>query len=549
MNLEADSLSKIGRNQPCPCGSGQKYKHCHGSQDHVSPGIISANRQRNIELLAARAQARHYELQQQFGKGRPPISSQFKEHAIVAVGTEIFWNKKWKTFPDFLMHYFKHVMGREWGEAQLAKTRDQWHTLFQWYALTCEYQEENIKNPGEVYAAQMNGAVAGIMWLTYGLYLLRHNVQIQDTLLRRIRSDDQQLVFGAMQEILIASTMLWAGFELHLENEDDNTQTHCEFTAVSKETGKKYSVEVKVCDPGGTGSGRNRVFRQLVRAMKKKADHFRIICIDLNRRVPGGNNLEEFERDVFGEMGRIRKHAATQLIDGRPMPPAYVMLTNFPFRYDLAGFEFPRTALLEGLKIPGLQAGSEFPSIRALAELHEEHSDALKLVKAFSEIMIPQTLDGELPSAKFGKGIDRILVGEKYLFDGEDGKEFLGEVKQALMMEDRGEIVILVENENGQSVILKKPVSSEEMQIYKESPETFFGKLEKSKVLKDPVSLYKWFVDAHKDHDIDILLKMAREAPDYEALSKLPKAELVKELAERFTQTMLSRGAQSASTV
>ena len=21
---------KIGRNQPCPCGSGKKYKHCHG---------------------------------------------------------------------------------------------------------------------------------------------------------------------------------------------------------------------------------------------------------------------------------------------------------------------------------------------------------------------------------------------------------------------------------------------------------------------------------------------------------------------------------------
>jgi preprotein translocase subunit SecA len=22
---------KVGRNQPCPCGSGKKYKHCHGS--------------------------------------------------------------------------------------------------------------------------------------------------------------------------------------------------------------------------------------------------------------------------------------------------------------------------------------------------------------------------------------------------------------------------------------------------------------------------------------------------------------------------------------
>jgi len=21
---------KVGRNEPCPCGSGNKYKHCHG---------------------------------------------------------------------------------------------------------------------------------------------------------------------------------------------------------------------------------------------------------------------------------------------------------------------------------------------------------------------------------------------------------------------------------------------------------------------------------------------------------------------------------------
>jgi len=24
------TLSRVGRNDPCPCGSGKKYKHCHG---------------------------------------------------------------------------------------------------------------------------------------------------------------------------------------------------------------------------------------------------------------------------------------------------------------------------------------------------------------------------------------------------------------------------------------------------------------------------------------------------------------------------------------
>jgi preprotein translocase subunit SecA len=25
------SAKKVGRNQPCPCGSGKKYKNCHGA--------------------------------------------------------------------------------------------------------------------------------------------------------------------------------------------------------------------------------------------------------------------------------------------------------------------------------------------------------------------------------------------------------------------------------------------------------------------------------------------------------------------------------------
>ena len=29
--FEEFSAKKIGRNEPCPCNSGKKYKHCHGS--------------------------------------------------------------------------------------------------------------------------------------------------------------------------------------------------------------------------------------------------------------------------------------------------------------------------------------------------------------------------------------------------------------------------------------------------------------------------------------------------------------------------------------
>jgi len=28
---KANEIPKVGRNDPCPCGSGKKYKKCHGS--------------------------------------------------------------------------------------------------------------------------------------------------------------------------------------------------------------------------------------------------------------------------------------------------------------------------------------------------------------------------------------------------------------------------------------------------------------------------------------------------------------------------------------
>ena len=30
-NEEKSDYKKIGRNEKCPCGSGKKFKHCHGN--------------------------------------------------------------------------------------------------------------------------------------------------------------------------------------------------------------------------------------------------------------------------------------------------------------------------------------------------------------------------------------------------------------------------------------------------------------------------------------------------------------------------------------
>jgi SEC-C motif len=33
------TMNKVGRNQPCPCGSGKKFKLCHGAASAVAPQI------------------------------------------------------------------------------------------------------------------------------------------------------------------------------------------------------------------------------------------------------------------------------------------------------------------------------------------------------------------------------------------------------------------------------------------------------------------------------------------------------------------------------
>ena len=31
-------VTKVGRNDPCPCGSGKKYKKCHGAPGRAAEG-------------------------------------------------------------------------------------------------------------------------------------------------------------------------------------------------------------------------------------------------------------------------------------------------------------------------------------------------------------------------------------------------------------------------------------------------------------------------------------------------------------------------------
>jgi len=91
-------MAKIGRNEPCPCGSGLKYKKCHTSPGGPPAGKADSaapNLQHVLEQMRASERIR----QSQQGLGRPIIALKSGDRQIVAVGNKVYFSDKWKTFP------------------------------------------------------------------------------------------------------------------------------------------------------------------------------------------------------------------------------------------------------------------------------------------------------------------------------------------------------------------------------------------------------------------------------------------------------------------
>ena len=107
--------NKTGRNDPCPCGSGRKYKRCHG--DPTGGGPVPAAIKQSIEAHKAQELLR----QHQQGKGKPIISGEVAGRRVVAVGNTVYWSKNQKTFVDFLDTYVRFALGVDWGNAEIKK--------------------------------------------------------------------------------------------------------------------------------------------------------------------------------------------------------------------------------------------------------------------------------------------------------------------------------------------------------------------------------------------------------------------------------------------
>ena len=298
---------KIGRNEPCPCGSGVKYKKCHGRISARPLGPAPDQ----IKAMMESHEAAEVRRQSQQGLGNPIISTEFQGYRFTAVGNRLHYAKTHKTFIDFLGDYIRNVLSPEWGNAEIAKPLEDRHQILQWYNAICALQQSTMRKPkGEIQDMPINGLLAAYYGLAYNLYLLQHNVELQEYLIQRLKQTKS--FYAAYYETYVAAWFILAGFDLRLEDEQDPTVTHPEFIATRD--GQSYSVEAKTRQPGKKHFD---VGNQLYTGLCIKAQHPRVIFIDMN--VGADVDFETFGEEAFAA---IRSREAKLKIQGEPAPPA-----------------------------------------------------------------------------------------------------------------------------------------------------------------------------------------------------------------------------------
>jgi hypothetical protein len=531
--------NKVGRNDPCPCGSGKKYKRCHGNPV-TPPATFSVHEgplPEELQKVMEGERAAEMQRQQQQGLGNPIISEMFQGYRFVAVGNRLYHSKSWRTFHDFLNDYIKMVLGGGWGNEELKKPKSERHPILVWYETATRYMNQFIKEPGKVHAAPTTGAVAAYFGLAYNLYLLAHNVKVQEILIRRLK--DRGQFYGAYYETFVTGTLIRAGFDIEFEDETDSTRSHCELTATFRKTGKKFSVEAKV---RGANKVSADVGNQLYAALRKEALRTRVVFIEAN--VPIGADTQKVMATCREVLNSMRTREPKLTIEGQPAPPAYVIVTNNPHEYDLHG-DVKTWAFAEGFKIPDFKLESAYFTLREALAAREKHLEMFSLMKSLAEHRsIPSTFDGDNPDLAFSGEKGRLIIGRRYALPDGKGGEVVGELQFAAVMESKKVAVCIHKLADGQQIMGEDPLSDEELAAYRGHPGTFFGVVKRGSRggMKDPLEFYDNLLEMYMQTPKENLLRMmgVRGREEFE---KLTQAELAGKYAECIATQVMTMSA------
>ena len=385
----------------------------------------------------------------------------------------------------------------------------------------------------------MTGVCCCYYGLAYGLYLLKHNVQLQERLVKRLK--DPKQFQGAYYEVIIANSLIRAGFELTLEDETDETSKHCEFAAVSKEAAKKFWIEAKMravegvlektkLDGTNNSDPTCRLSKHVSEALKKPASDQRLIFVDINADSQAGTSKPTWVDKATKRLDMREKGL-------KPGQNAYVLLTNMSFH---------RTLQMEminaGCAIMGYGLGiPDFckPGYYRVSDIYrskQKHIDAYDIAEALQKYpQLPETFDGSLPSSLNGKSYKRVIIGETYIFKGKDGEDILATVTTAFV--DEKEKVECIGTSTGH--IFTQPMSNDAFEDYRRHPEAYWGKIQQvPKKAENLYDLFEFILKGFQKTSKARLLELMKGHPDFSSLQQMDQADLVIEYAERMCGTI-----------
>ncbi|AEK60701.1 YecA family protein [Collimonas fungivorans] len=532
-------MAKIGRNDPCPCKSGEKYKKCHGSVEHLDR---IARVMESVPHVLAQADAAKVQRERQQGFGAPIISAELNGTRMVAVRNRLFQSRNWNTFHDFLIEYIKATMSPDWWKGEVTKPLEQRHPITHWYQKVYEHSRKFITEPGKVSSGPLTGAYAAFLQLAYDLYALDHNVELQEKLLGRLKNLDN--FEGARYEVSVAGMLIRAGFLLEFENEDDRSSTHCEFTATYKKTGKKFSVEAK----RRGAEIRPRLIRLLQGALRKKANYQRIVFIDIN--MPDDARDESLPAFMASARDRLRMYERTDPAS-KLLPSAYILVTNSPFQHHLDQ-DAPRSIVLTtSFHIPELSEGWKFDTLRQAITVRDAHVEMLDLIQSMQDHSeIPATFDGEIPEFAFGENKHRLIVGERYELPNNDGGLIVGTLSSAEVIEQEKTAMCVMTLEEGSVALCKMPLSDLEMAAWRRHPDTFFGVVgQRNTRVNNALEMYDFLFRTYQKTSKDKLIEFMAPVMDKAMLVDLDQPTLASMYCERMAISAMANVSQRESTV
>lgn len=492
-----------------------------------------------IELMLKRNEAKEILRQSQQGLGNPIVSWEIKGNRFVGVGNKIIMVEGGQTFHDFLIQYTKDRFGIAWGQAESRHPEADWHPLILWLHRAQKVKEKN-RDPSlpstQVTSSPITGAIACLLSLAYGLYLLEHNVELQKRLLNRLRHRDQ--FWGAYYEVIVFSAFIRAGYDIEIEDESVGGIKHCEFTATHRASGKKFSVEARRIQSPKVFPERIGVLPKLWGALDKPAAYPRMVFIDFNNPT---NEIDTEGKPVWTDPVIAKfEEAGNRHQSGVYAQSVYVYVTNFTAPWHLDVADYTHATALHGYKIPDI-LGDKPMTLRQAIESEKKHALPLELLKFIQKNQIPANFDGEYDAFAFEQRRARLLIGETYQIPDGKGGFISGELQSGTVLTESKEAACVFKMDNGQQAIIRMPISDLEIEAYRENPHVFFGVYHPSGGrAKDPLDLYHFFYNTHKNSSKEVLLKLMRDHPDYSGLQEKLQLELADIYSERMAIAIVS---------